>query len=67
VSQANFRIAPLARPDLKTSSSEPSNRSAHRQEHPKVSPVRAMRKDAATPEQSMHFWALCANGLEDGL
>ena len=37
------------------------------QEHSKVSPVRAMRKDAATPEQSMHFWALCANGLEDGL
>src|SRR5262249_18832850 len=37
------------------------------QEHPKVSPVRAMRKDAAAPEQSMHFWALCANGLEDGL
>jgi hypothetical protein len=32
------------------------------QEHPKVSPVRAMRKEAATPEQSMHFWALCANG-----
>jgi TPR repeat protein len=37
------------------------------QKHPKVSPVRAMRKDAATPEQSMHFWALCANGIEDGL
>jgi TPR repeat protein len=36
------------------------------QEHPKVSPVRAMRKDAATPEQSMHFWALCANGVEEG-
>jgi hypothetical protein len=37
------------------------------QENPKVSPVRAMRKEAATPEQSMHFWALCANGIEDGL
>ena len=37
------------------------------QEHPKVSPVRAMRKHAAAPEQSMHFWALCVNGLEDGL
>ena len=37
------------------------------QEHPKVSPVRAMRKVAATPEESMHFWALCANGVEDGL
>jgi hypothetical protein len=36
------------------------------QEHPKVSPVRALRKDAATPEQSMHFWALCANGVEEG-
>jgi len=35
-------------------------------DHPEVSPVRAMRKEAATPEQSMHFWALCANGLEDG-
>ena len=36
------------------------------QEHPKVSPVRAMRTEAATPEQSMHFWALCANGVEEG-
>ena len=36
------------------------------QEHPKVSPVRAMRTEAATPEQSMHFWALCANGIEEG-
>src|SRR5262249_15026466 len=26
-------------------------------EHPKVPPVRAMRKVAATPEESMHFWA----------
>jgi hypothetical protein len=26
-----------------------------------------MRKEAATSEQSMHFWALCANGIEDGL
>jgi len=24
-----------------------------------------MRKEAATPEESMHFWALCANGVED--
>jgi TPR repeat protein len=37
------------------------------QEHPKVSPVRAMRREAATPEQSMHFWALCANEIEVGL
>jgi hypothetical protein len=37
------------------------------QEHPKVSPVRAMRKDAATPEESMHLWALCANAIEQGL
>ena len=37
------------------------------QEYPKVSPVRAMRKVAATPEESMHFWALCANVVEDGL
>jgi len=37
------------------------------QEHPKVSSVRAMRKVAATPEELMHFWALCANGVEDGL
>jgi len=36
-------------------------------EHPGLSPVRAMRKQAATPEESMHFWALCANGIEDGL
>jgi TPR repeat protein len=36
-------------------------------EHPEVSPVRAMRKEAATPEEAMHFWALCANGVEDGL
>lgn len=36
------------------------------QEHPQVSPVRAMRKQARTPEESMHFWALCANGIEDG-
>jgi hypothetical protein len=36
------------------------------QEHPGASPVRAMRKEAATPEELMHFWALCANGVEDG-
>jgi len=36
------------------------------QQHPGASPVRAMRKDAATPEELMHFWALCANGVEDG-
>ena len=35
-------------------------------EHPEVSPVRAMRKAAATPEELMHFWALCANKIEDG-
>jgi hypothetical protein len=35
-------------------------------EHPEVSPVRAIRKQAATPEESMHFWALCANGIADG-
>ncbi|HEV2301524.1 MAG TPA: tetratricopeptide repeat protein [Stellaceae bacterium] len=32
-------------------------------EHPDASPVRAMRKEAATAEQAMHFWVLCANGL----
>jgi TPR repeat protein len=37
------------------------------QDHPKVSPVRAMRREAATPEQSMHFGALCANGIDDRL
>ena len=37
------------------------------QDHPKVSPVSAMRKAAATPEEAMHFWALCANGVEDAL
>jgi hypothetical protein len=36
------------------------------QQHPGASPVRAMRKEAATPEELMHFWALCANGVEDG-
>jgi TPR repeat protein len=36
------------------------------QQHPGVSPVRAMRKEAVTPEQSMHFWALCANRVDDG-
>jgi len=36
------------------------------QQHPGASPVRAMRKEAATPEESMHFWALCANKIEDG-
>lgn len=36
------------------------------QEHPEVSAVRAMRKDAATPDQSMHFWVLCANGIDSG-
>jgi len=33
-------------------------------EHPEVSPVRAMRKEAATREESMHFWALW-NGIEN--
>lgn len=33
--------------------------------HPEVSPVRAMRKEAATPEQAMHFWVSCANGLAE--
>ena len=36
------------------------------QAHPDVSPVRAMRKEAATAEQAMHFWVLCANGLAAG-
>jgi TPR repeat protein len=36
------------------------------QQHPEVSPVRAMRKEAATPEQAMRFWVLCANGVESG-
>jgi hypothetical protein len=37
------------------------------QEHPQASPVRAMRKEAATPEQAMRFWVLCANGIEGRL
>jgi hypothetical protein len=36
------------------------------QQHPDVSPVRAMRKEAATPEQAMRYWVLCANGVESG-
>ena len=36
------------------------------QQHPDVSPVRAMRRAAATPEQAMRYWVLCANGVENG-
>lgn len=32
-------------------------------EHPDASSVRAMRKEAATPEQAMRSWELCANGV----
>lgn len=32
-------------------------------EHPDASSVRAMRKEAATPEQAMRAWELCANGV----
>ena len=34
-------------------------------EHPDASSVRAMRKEAATPEQAMTYWQLCANGVAD--
>ena len=37
------------------------------QQHPDVSAVRAMRKEAATPEQAMRYWVLCASGVESGL
>jgi len=37
------------------------------QQHPEVSAVRAMRKEAATPEQAMRYWVLCASGVESGL
>ena len=37
------------------------------QQHPDVSPVRAMRKEAATPEQAMRYWVLCANTVASGL
>ena len=32
-------------------------------EHPDASSARAMRKEAATPEQAMRSWELCANGV----
>ena len=37
------------------------------QQHAVVSAVRAMRKEAATPEQTMRYWVLCAYGVESGL
>lgn len=36
-------------------------------EHPEASPVRAMRTEAATADQAMHSWVLCANGIESRL
>jgi hypothetical protein len=37
------------------------------QQHGDVLAVRAMRKEAATPEQAMRYWVLCASGVESGL
>jgi hypothetical protein len=37
------------------------------QQHPNVSAVRAMRTEAATPEQAMRYWVLCASGVERDL
>ncbi|HEV2336543.1 MAG TPA: tetratricopeptide repeat protein [Stellaceae bacterium] len=35
------------------------------QEHPNASPVVAMRKEPATPEEAMRSWELCAQGVAD--
>jgi TPR repeat protein len=54
-------------PPIKAGGLSAAELARYLQEHPKVSPVRAMRKEAATPEESMHLWALCANEIEQGL
>jgi hypothetical protein len=37
------------------------------QQHGDVLAVRAMRKEAATPEKAMRYWVLCAGGVDSGL
>ena len=50
-------------PPVKIGGLSPEEMARYFREHPDASSVRVMRKEAATPEQAMRSWELCANGV----
>jgi len=52
-------------PPVRPGGLPPAELAQYLRDHPDVSPVAAMRKEAATPEEAMTHWVLCANRVGD--
>lgn len=54
-------------PPVKLGGLSPEELADYFRQHPDASSVRAMRKAAATPEEAMSSWVMCANGIDSDL